>query len=391
MGGIFSRRNTSTNKDDDLYTTVQDDLSKCVGDLVNTEADVNSYHGNYTRLTFAIVQGNYKSADATIRAGADVNKHDKYGATPLMVAVESKSEQFVDLLIKAEADVNKSHQYGRTPLMVAVERNHEEHVDLLIRAKVDVNKGSKRGRTPLMIAAERRSEKYVNLLIKAGADVNNADIKGRTPLMAAALKGSQKCLDLLIRAGTDVNRMCSQKDCYPHYTALLLSISSYKLDDKELSVDDPWENVKLLVDAGADVNAKTMDGETSLILASIREYVRCTKVLLQAGAHVNIKNHSALDWCLTRCSVLSYLLLAAGESLDTVNQKLKERSRLHGKFPYLDNEHELCLFRLCRLQIRKHLMEIDGHTNLFVRIPQLGLPCSLEDFLLYNISLKVEE
>ena len=45
------------------------------------------------------------------------------------------------------------------------------------------------------------------------------------PLMAAALKGSQKCLDLLIRAGVDVNRRCSQKDCFAHYTALLLSVT----------------------------------------------------------------------------------------------------------------------------------------------------------------------
>ena len=73
------------------------------------------------------------------------------------------------------------------------------------------------------------------------------------------------------------------------------------------------------------------------------------------------------------------------------NKMFKEKTRFLVEFPYLDNVHDLCLFRLCRLRIRKHLMEVDKHTNLFVRIPQLGLPCSLEIFLLYNISLKVEE
>ena len=89
--------------------------------------------------------------------------------------------------------------------------------------------------------------------------------------MAAAKAGNHKCLDLLIRAGADVN--ITRKFCYPHYTALLFSVIPNESDDTKLSVNDPWENVKLFVDAGADVNAKTMDGRTSLILASMSVYI----------------------------------------------------------------------------------------------------------------------
>ena len=37
--------------------------------------------------------------------------------------------------------------------------------------------------------------------------------------------------------------------------------------------------------------------------------------------------------------------------------------------------------------IRKHLLEVDFHVNLFARVPKPGLPRFLLEFVLYNISL----
>ena len=113
------------------------------------------------------------------------------------------------------------------------------------------------------------------------------------------------------------------------YTALVLSIVQW--DDKELRVNDPWQNVKLLVDAGADVNAKTIDGKTSLMLAIRYNYVRCVKVFLQSGAHVNIADNfgnNAMNLYDHPLSVLYgnhyellTLLLAAGETPDATSLK----------------------------------------------------------------------
>ena len=47
-----------------------------------------------------------------------------------------------------------------------------------------------------------------------------------------------------------------------------------------------------------------------------------------------------------------------------------------------------CLSHLCREVIRKHLLKLDLHTNLFVRAPQLGLPKSLTSYILYDQSLE---
>ena len=44
------------------------------------------------------------------------------------------------------------------------------------------------------------------------------------------------------------------------------------------------------------------------------------------------------------------------------------------------------LMSLCRVKIRKYLTH-RGRINLFVRVPKLGLPSLLTEFLLYDLSL----
>ena len=45
----------------------------------------------------------------------------------------------------------------------------------------------------------------------------------------------------------------------------------------------------------------------------------------------------------------------------------------------------------CREAIRKHLLDINPHLNLFMRIPQLGLPTRLAHYLLYDEDLNLRE
>ena len=52
---------------------------------------------------------------------------------------------------------------------------------------------------------------------------------------------------------------------------------------------------------------------------------------------------------------------------------------------------ELSLKHLCRESIRKHLLEMDPHTNLFDRVPKLGLSSLLSAYVLYNQTLDDED
>ncbi len=66
-----------------------------------------------------------------IAAGADVNRADKVGETPLNNAAYYGRTECVKLLIDAGADVNKADKFGETPLYKAEGRGHTECAELL--------------------------------------------------------------------------------------------------------------------------------------------------------------------------------------------------------------------------------------------------------------------
>ena len=43
------------------------------------------------------------------------------------------------------------------------------------------------------------------------------------------------------------------------------------------------------------------------------------------------------------------------------------------------------------MKIREHLLHLDPHTHLFGRVPRLGLPAALTDYLLFNILIEKPE
>ena len=124
----------------------------------------------------------------------------------------------------------------------------------------------------------------VEKFLDQGGNVNLQDEPGMTPLHHAASadwKGSHlKMIKLLIDRGADVTAIDDT-----HHTPLHLASNA--------------EAAQLLIDAGADVNAKTMRaGETPLNSAAwgaaqggkgYRDYLALTKLLISKGADVNAK------------------------------------------------------------------------------------------------------
>ena len=52
---------------------------------------------------------------------------------------------------------------------------------------------------------------------------------------------------------------------------------------------------------------------------------------------------------------------------------------------------DLSLKHLCRKAIRKHLLELDPHSHLFGRVPKLGLPTLLNEYLLYDVTFENDD
>ena len=93
--------------------------------------------------------------------------------------------------------------------------------------------------------------------------------------MIASQTGHQEIVQLLLDKGADVNAKKTDG-----VTALMVA-----------SRDGHQEVVKLLLDKGADVNAKRTDGVTALMAVSASGYIEIAQSLLANGADVNAKDN----------------------------------------------------------------------------------------------------
>ena len=292
--------------------------------------------------------------------------------TSLMCAAMNGHEHCVNALIQSGADVNYWNGHGDTALMLAVRHGDKKCVDALIQSGADVNYRNRYGESALMLAATDCDVKYVDALIKAGASVNAAATDGSTALIKAAESGQIECVNFLMQQGADVN----QRD-YNGATALMHASNG--------------ECVDLLIQAGADVNARDNYGYTALFRDNLR-YLKIgpVKRLLHGGAHTNVTENPVhmTGYMSGRVSLktderIVILLLVAGEKVERFrDEDIPEILKF--------KKERLQLKHMCRDRIRKHLIDLDAHANLFGRIAQLEIPSVLIEYLLYNMSLEVD-
>ena len=109
-------------------------------------------------------------------------------------------------------------------------------------------------------------------LIKSG-DVNTRDKRDTTPLMFASAIGTSEAMRLLIDAGADVNA----KNAFDATALMWCAGDIYK--------------IKLLVSNGAGVNARSKQGRTPLLIAAAsNDSYEVVKFLMDSGADVSARD-----------------------------------------------------------------------------------------------------
>src|SRR5262245_42243960 len=123
--------------------------------------------------------------------------------------------------------------------------------------------------TALTIAAESGDAASIRTLLARGADPNGKDTHGLTPLVRAARRGHYSAAEALLDGGADPNLFDSIWT-RPGWSPLMNAV--HKSQPRI---------VRLLIDRGADVNARTTDGTTPLALSEDQEIAA---MLRSAGA-----------------------------------------------------------------------------------------------------------
>jgi uncharacterized protein len=227
-----------------------------------------------------------------LRQKSDVNKAQADGATALHWAVRWDNLQAVELLIQSGANVKAANRFGVTPMSLACVNGSAAIIRRLLKAGVDPNAPlSELGETALMVAAQTGNVDAVAALLEHGADVNAREIsRGGTAIMWAAAEAHPAVVKALIDHGADVNSRsgvaaegaakdgpAQDQQSSGATTALVLAA---RQDDRE--------SARVLLDAGADINLTMSDGTSALVVAIINGHYELAKLLLDRGANVNL-------------------------------------------------------------------------------------------------------
>ena len=227
-----------------------------------------------------------------IADGADVNFMDNRGTTPLMEAAVRGEEEIARILINAGASVDlrtESFPHPRTALLLAARHGCADIVRILLQNGADASQSETQSFSALHFAAlnDDKDPEIASLLIHYGANVNLfSTVNGLyTPLYLAARRANAPVVSRLIRGGADVNLVVNARG-----ETVLMRASSFphcSLSEWDRRNGRQTETISLLLEAGANINAVSEDGETALLNAVENRGEDQVRVLIAYGADVN--------------------------------------------------------------------------------------------------------
>jgi Ankyrin repeats (3 copies)/Ankyrin repeat len=142
-------------------------------------------HGSYTKTVQAetlppVSQSNEAAIlgqlEGRLAAGADPNQE-------LSAAVIADDPQRVKLLVSKGAEVNRRDDQGYTPLTSAARQRYTNMIKVLLDLKADVNTAYANGMTPLLEAVMRNDVASIKVLLAHGADMETPGPEGFDPLV----------------------------------------------------------------------------------------------------------------------------------------------------------------------------------------------------------------
>ena len=312
--------------------------------LIEHGADVNAKGAAYgeTALVWAAAENHAEAAQVLIQHGADVNARtnplerakDRFGLegvltilphgswTPLMYAARQGSTEVASALADRGADLNLTDPDGTSALVLAIINGHYDTAALLAERGADPNIADTSGMAALYAAVDMNTlgEIYgrparpasgkvtaldlMKVLLAHGANPNAA-LKsptlqrahtpgegslgeGATPLMRAAKNGDAAALRLLLDHGADVNaRQRNATTALMFAAGLGRGTGAFAKD--YASEAELLDAVQVLVAAGADVNAVSAAGETPLHFGA-QASDDIVRFLAASGAKLDVKD-----------------------------------------------------------------------------------------------------
>jgi uncharacterized protein len=278
--------------------------------------------GHYTPLHLAAKAGSGPVVRALLKAGANASaKTTPSGVTPLHLAAASGDADAVTALLDKGADVNvREAEWQQTPLIFAASQNRVDVVNLLIKRGADVKAVSKAVDLSRQQQTDRAAVQLQRRIIEATV------AKGQEPTASqqqAAVQAARefyatgKMPDLPApaagaggggrggRGGAPQNAdnaaggrggqgtgggQGGQAALNEEGPAPTLSAKGGMTALHHAARQGYVKSATVLLDAGAEINKKSADGNTPLMIALVNGQFDVAMLLVEKGANVNISS-----------------------------------------------------------------------------------------------------
>ena len=260
------------------------------------------HRGGFSALLYAAREGCLECARHLVQGGADINLTDPDRTTPLVLSLLNMRFDTAAYLVTAGADVDKWDLYGRSPIYVAVDMStlprggrpdipstDDTTALQVIRTLLD------RGANPNLQLKVRPP--YRNVIFDRSGD-NLVLTGGATPLLRASKAGDNpEVMRMLLENGALVD-LPNVDGITPLMAAAGMGHVTNATRGRFNTEQDSLAAIPLLLKAGANVNARATDGQTALHSAAQKGWNKVIAVLAESGADLTVKDnrgYTALD------------------------------------------------------------------------------------------------
>ena len=221
-------------------------------------------HADHTACTEVLLQ-HWKSVCSNVAFVPHGQKEETQGNTPRPCPAMWEDPAVCQVLIDAGTDIETKDDLGRSPLHWACRSGALAVVKMLVKAGAEVRVTDNDGDTCLTLAAYFGHTETVHYLVNfPEVDVNHKDTDSHTALFLAADQNHPDVAKVLIDAGADIEATDEEG-----YSPMLMA-----------SQDGSLETMKMLVKAGADVCVTDNKGATCLLLAAWNGQTETVRYLL---------------------------------------------------------------------------------------------------------------
>ncbi|MEM9284051.1 MAG: ankyrin repeat domain-containing protein [Verrucomicrobiota bacterium] len=198
---------------------------------------------------------------------------------------------------------SRGYQVSPRDLFLAASSGDLEAIDLFAETGMDIDTVDKAGNTALIRAASSGQILAVERILGLGADPRHVNQVKRDALLSASAKGFDDVARMLISRGADPNlrdvegwsalSIASFNGHSDMVSLLAGQVSSEALDDALLvaSFNGDADVIASLLAQGADINVRSPEGKTPLMIAANGGKLPAVRVLLQNRANPYAEDH----------------------------------------------------------------------------------------------------